>query len=93
VNTLSDGSALRFTIAKYRTPSGADIHGKGLFPDVPVVTPASAAQDVLASLRYFGEPALHDPVLDKAKLLAAEVLTHGLERVRLKQVTPEKIYD
>jgi carboxyl-terminal processing protease len=93
VNTLSDGSALRFTIAKYRTPSGADIHGKGLFPDVPVVTPASAAQDVLASLRYFGEPALHDPVLDKAKLLAAEVLTHGLERVRLKQATPEKIYD
>jgi len=93
VNTLSDGSALRFTIAKYRTPSGADIHGKGLLPDVAVETPPSAAKDVLASLRYFGDPALHDPVLERAMSLAVDVLKHGLKAVRLKQHVPEKTYE
>ncbi|MEN9359897.1 MAG: Periplasmic protease [Verrucomicrobiota bacterium] len=93
VNTLSDGSALRFTIAKYRTPSGEDIHGKGLQPDVRVVTPDADARDILASLRYCGEPALHDPVLAAAKRLGAEILADGMEAVRRKHAGSEAAYE
>lgn len=31
---LSDGSALRLTTSKYFTPSGRQIHGKGVMPDI-----------------------------------------------------------
>ena len=33
---LTDGSAFKFTIAKYYTPKGTDIHEKGIKPDVEV---------------------------------------------------------
>jgi carboxyl-terminal processing protease len=33
---LSDGSALRLTTAKYFSPSGKQIHGKGVVPDIEV---------------------------------------------------------
>jgi len=33
---LSDGSALRLTTSKYFTPSGREIHGKGVIPDIVV---------------------------------------------------------
>ncbi len=33
---LSDGSALRLTTSKYFTPSGRQIHGKGIVPDIVV---------------------------------------------------------
>ncbi len=33
---LKDGSAVRLTTSKYFTPSGAEIHGKGIMPDVEV---------------------------------------------------------
>ncbi len=33
---LSDGSALRLTTSKYFTPSGREIHGKGIVPDIVV---------------------------------------------------------
>ena len=33
---LSDGSAVKITIAKYFLPSGEDIHKKGVDPDVEV---------------------------------------------------------
>ena len=33
---LTDGSAIKFTIAKYFTPKGQDIHGKGVTPDMVV---------------------------------------------------------
>jgi len=33
---LSDGSALRLTTSKYFTPSGKEIHGKGIMPDIVV---------------------------------------------------------
>ena len=33
---LGDGSALKITTAKYYTPKGRNIHGKGLTPDVEV---------------------------------------------------------
>jgi carboxyl-terminal processing protease len=36
---LSDGSGLRLTTAKYFTPKGRSIHGKGITPDVVVEAP------------------------------------------------------
>src|SRR3989440_5437022 len=36
---LSDGSGLRLTTAKYFTPKGRSIHGKGLTPDIVVELP------------------------------------------------------
>lgn len=33
IKPLTDGSAVKFTIAKYFTPLGQDIHGKGVTPD------------------------------------------------------------
>jgi carboxyl-terminal processing protease len=40
---LSDGSGLRLTTAKYFTPKGRSIHGKGITPDIIVETPKVAA--------------------------------------------------
>jgi carboxyl-terminal processing protease len=37
---LSDGSGLRLTTAKYYTPKGREIHGKGIEPDIVVEEPA-----------------------------------------------------
>lgn len=36
IRPLTDGSAIKFTTAKYFTPKGQDIHGKGLTPDISV---------------------------------------------------------
>ena len=33
---LGDGSAIKITVAHYYTPSGFDLHGKGIEPDVKV---------------------------------------------------------
>lgn len=33
---LGDGSAIKITTAHYYTPSGFDLHGKGITPDVEV---------------------------------------------------------
>lgn len=35
--SLSDGSAVKLTVSKYYTPSGADIHEKGVAPDIEVI--------------------------------------------------------
>jgi carboxyl-terminal processing protease len=37
---LSDGSAVKLTVAKYYTPSGVNIHGTGITPDVEVELPS-----------------------------------------------------
>jgi carboxyl-terminal processing protease len=39
---LSDGSGLRLTTAKYFTPKGRSIHGKGITPDIIVEVPKPA---------------------------------------------------
>jgi carboxyl-terminal processing protease len=41
---LSDGSGLRLTTAKYYTPKGTEIHGKGITPDVIVEQPQDDEQ-------------------------------------------------
>jgi carboxyl-terminal processing protease len=40
---LSDGSGLRLTTAKYFTPKGRSIHGKGIHPDIVVEGPKTTA--------------------------------------------------
>jgi carboxyl-terminal processing protease len=40
---LSDGSGLRLTTAKYFTPKGRSIHGKGITPDIVVELPKQTA--------------------------------------------------
>jgi carboxyl-terminal processing protease len=40
---LSDGSGLRLTTAKYFTPKGRTIHGKGVTPDIIVELPKTSA--------------------------------------------------
>jgi carboxyl-terminal processing protease len=40
---LSDGSGIRLTTAKYFTPKGRSIHGKGITPDIVVEVPKEPA--------------------------------------------------
>jgi carboxyl-terminal processing protease len=47
---LSDGSGLRLTTAKYFTPKGRSIHGKGITPDIVVEIPKDANKDRKPSL-------------------------------------------
>lgn len=50
--TISDGSQVKFTVGHYRTPSGRDIDGIGVEPDVETdyETSQSRALDVLSGL-------------------------------------------
>ena len=34
IRRMSDGSAIKYTMAKYFTPKGQDIHGHGVTPDI-----------------------------------------------------------
>lgn len=49
VKPLTDGSAIKFTIAKYFTPKGQDIHGKGVTPDLVVEYDKDADEDTQIS--------------------------------------------
>jgi carboxyl-terminal processing protease len=40
---LSDGSGLRLTTARYFTPKGRSIHGKGITPDIVIEPPKDDA--------------------------------------------------
>ena len=46
IQPLTDGSAVKYTIAKYFTPKGQDIHGNGVTPDIEVTLPDDAVSDV-----------------------------------------------
>ena len=43
---LTDGSAVKLTIAKYYTPNGRNIHGTGIEPDVEAELDDSLRQQV-----------------------------------------------
>ena len=42
IQKLTDSSAVVLTVAKYRTPQGDDINGRGVRPDLPVECPPGA---------------------------------------------------
>lgn len=59
--TLPSGGAWKYTHSRYYTPSGFDLHGVGLDPDIPVELP-----DDITNEEYFStDPAL-DPHLEAA---------------------------
>lgn len=43
---LNDGSAIKLTVEKYYTPSGKNIHGKGITPDVEVKASTKGNKDI-----------------------------------------------
>lgn len=49
VTPLTDGSAVKLTISKYYTPSGRNIHGTGITPDVEVELDEALKQKVTIS--------------------------------------------
>jgi carboxyl-terminal processing protease len=71
---LSDGSGLRLTTAKYYTPKGGEIHGKGITPDIVIERPQETEnqegeQKTLRSRRNIelpGDDLSDDPQLQKA---------------------------
>lgn len=52
IRQLTDGSAVKFTIAKYFTPLGQDIHGKGVTPDQVVELDLNAEEDTQLKAAY-----------------------------------------
>ncbi len=54
---MTDGSAIKYTAAKYFTPKGQDIHGKGIKPDIIVELPEDATEDYQykAALEYINK--------------------------------------
>ena len=54
IQPLTDGSAIKYTIAKYYTPKGQAIQGNGVTPDIVVELPQDSTEDVKfnAALEY-----------------------------------------
>jgi carboxyl-terminal processing protease len=63
IRTMRDGSAIKLTISAYYTPSGTNIHGTGIEPDVVVEFDGEA---------YYGEG--FDNQLEKAKEVLSEII-------------------
>lgn len=66
---LSDGTAVKLTIAKYFTPNGNDIHKKGITPDYEVELPDGKASAVNIDRA-------DDTQLQKAQEVIAEMLNN-----------------
>ena len=54
IQPLTDGSAIKYTIAQYYTPKGQVIQGNGVTPDMVVELPKDATEDLQldAALEY-----------------------------------------
>jgi carboxyl-terminal processing protease len=78
---LSDGSGLRLTTAKYFTPKGRSIHGKGITPDVvvelPKETPGAAPK-----------PPSLDPMEDLKKDVQLQKALEVLKTMRVERPRP-----
>jgi carboxyl-terminal processing protease len=86
---LSDGSGLRLTTAKYYTPKGRSIHGKGITPDIVVEAPK-----VVAAAPGGGDkdkpspPAVPNPVEDLKKDPQFQRALDLLKAVRILEHRP-----
>ena len=54
IQPLTDGSAIKYTIAQYYTPKGQVIQGNGVTPNMVVELPKDATEDLQldAALEY-----------------------------------------
>jgi len=80
IQTIVDlpmGSGAAITTAKYLTPSGRDIHGKGLWPDEFV----GATEDTVR-LRFHGQP--DDAIERQLQQMRAAQLTRAIEILKKK---------
>src|SRR5438105_9698681 len=76
---LSDGSGLRLTTAKYFTPKGRSIHGKGITPDIVVEVPKDPN----------GKPP--QPSLDPAEEMKKDVqLQRALDVIKTMRIIEQK---
>ncbi|HSE94006.1 MAG TPA: S41 family peptidase [Methylomirabilota bacterium] len=73
---LSDGSGLRLTTAKYFTPKGRSIHGKGITPDIVVEVPKPPADQKPA-------PPSLDPMEDLKKDVQLQRALDALKAMRV----------
>lgn len=57
IKPLTDGTAVKFTIAKYYTPKGQDIHGHGVTPDMAVQEDEQSEKDnqLMTAVQYLIE--------------------------------------
>jgi len=83
ITQLSNGGSIRFTIAKYFTPGGYIIHGKGLDPDIDVGLNSSEKQDLSNQISNFSTVDSEDPK-DKQFVKAYEALQVELKSSRTK---------
>jgi carboxyl-terminal processing protease len=86
---LSDGSGLRLTTAKYFTPKGRSIHGKGIAPDIVVEPPKPVA--AAETGRQPAEPTPQDDLKKDVQLQRAVDLLKAmriLEKSRPAATTP-----
>lgn len=76
---LSDGSGLRLTTAKYFTPKGRSIHGKGITPDIVVEIPKDPS----------GKPPV--PSLDPMEELKKDIqLQRALDVIKTMRIIEQK---
>jgi carboxyl-terminal processing protease len=75
---LSDGSAVKITVARYYTPSGRSIQAKGIVPDITVEETKEGNKDKVASIREADLPNhIQDKGVDKSSkksTLSAEAI-------------------
>jgi carboxyl-terminal processing protease len=77
---LSDGSGLRLTTAKYFTPKGRSIHGKGITPDIVVEIPKDPS----------GKPPT-PPSLDPAEELKKDIqFQRALDVIKTMRIIEQK---
>ena len=78
---LSDGSGLRLTTAKYFTPKGRSIHGKGITPDIIVELPKEPGG------RRIGRCRPRDPLEDLKKDVQLQRALDVIKTMRVMAAT------
>ena len=82
IQQLPNGGAIRFTIARYHTPGAKLIDGKGIEPDIEVITPYNESLQMAQQLAiYPGEIKPDKPgAITDVELLRATQVLEGIIR-------------